>query len=95
MNQEELNKIVRFHLMWTITNAEIGSRANLSGADLSGAVLAGANLESANLQDADLTGADLEGANLCNAKNIDKSFDYLLQKCKGINLFKKQAGFKD
>jgi uncharacterized protein YjbI with pentapeptide repeats len=61
MNQEELNEILRLHLMW-LCDLRGGRRADLSGADL-----AGANLCDASLDAADLTGADLTGANLSEA----------------------------
>jgi len=59
MNQTELNKIIKEHKLWLVSNGTEGKRADLKEADLREA-----NLEGANLKEADLVGANLEGANL-------------------------------
>jgi hypothetical protein len=82
MEQKELKKILKKHLLWlqgetggeryvcefgaNLRSANLRS-ANLSGADLSGADLRSANLRSANLSDADLRSANLRSANLSDA----------------------------
>jgi hypothetical protein len=64
MNQEELNEVLRLHLMWLDSEPE-GRRAYFYRADLRGADLGGADLTKA-----DLSGADLRGANFGRAKLI-------------------------
>jgi hypothetical protein len=63
MKREELNKVLRLHLMW-LSDLPGGQQANLSGADLRGANLIGTELSEADLQGADLRGAILRGADL-------------------------------
>ncbi len=65
--QEELQKILELHVLWTRGEGEGGTRANLRYADLTNANLTGADLTNANLTDADLTGADLRYADLTGA----------------------------
>ena len=64
--KEELNKILRKHLLWLIGDPA-GERADLYGANLRGADLRGADLRGADLSGADLYGANLYGANLYGA----------------------------
>jgi len=74
MNQTELNKIIKEHKLWLVSNGTEGKRAdlreaylrgaNLEGVDLKRTNLGGANLRGANLRNADLRGVDLEGVDL-------------------------------
>jgi hypothetical protein len=63
MKQEELNEVLRLHVIW-LSDLPGGQQANLSGADLRGANLNGTNLSEADLQGADLRGAILNGTDL-------------------------------
>lgn len=67
MKQEELNKIIKEHEKWLITNGEAGHFACLRGEDLQGMDLHGRDLSHANLSYANLSGADLREADLNNA----------------------------
>jgi len=64
MNQEELNKIIKEHKLWLVSNGTKGKRADLRGVDLRGANLEGANLWGVDLEGVNLKEADLRGANL-------------------------------
>ena len=83
MNRTELNKILKEHKLWLVSNGTKGKKANLRESDLEGvnlegailryANLKGANLEEVNLKGVDLRGVDLEGANLERA-NLEYCF---------------------
>ena len=71
MDKKELNKIIREHKEWLMS--EGGERANLSSADLRFADLQSADLHSADLHSANLSSADLSSANLrfANLRSAD------------------------
>ena len=68
MKKDELDKILKKHMMW-LNHEPGGERAVLRSADLRSAVLRSANLRSADLRFADLRSADLRYADLRSAKD--------------------------
>ena len=73
MNQENLNKILEKHKLWTRgmggARADL-SRANLRGANMSVANMSGADMSGANMIGANISGANMSGANLREANLI-------------------------
>lgn len=64
LSANELDKILKDHMLWLYTSGKKGFCADLRGAILAGTNLRGVNLMGANLEHAHLVGVNLEGANL-------------------------------
>jgi len=71
MNQTELNKIIKEHKLWLVSNGTEGKRADLREAYLRGANLEGVDLKRTNLGGANLRGANLRGTDLSSSQLIE------------------------
>ena len=74
MNNNELQEILKNHILWLKENG--GERADLTDIDLRHANLYSADLRNADLRNADLRNADLYSADLCGAdlRNADLQY---------------------